>query len=77
MIPSKNSSDNSFDLLTQKYVGLNYTDAILVNTYFTTNQTFAIDDKALYLEKLTNLNGKIVNLSTVQYIPYTWIDEVV
>lgn len=76
VVPTKNQN-NSFDLFTQKFVGLyNNTSPILVNRYFINNESFETN-AILYWDKRVNLEGRLLNVSSVQYPPYSVVERFV
>lgn len=66
---SSNSVDEKFLLWTQEFVGKeSYLNPILLDT-FLANQTFQ-NNVELYPDKLRNLEGKVVKVSAIVYVPY-------
>lgn len=66
---SSKSMDEKFFLWTQEFVGKeSYLNPILLDT-FLANQTFQ-NNVELYPDKLRNLQGKLVKVSAIVYVPY-------
>lgn len=72
VIPSTNFND-SLDLLTQKFVGIEDSKLpLILDTFYLTNCSFSLN-AGLYPDKLNDLEGRVVIVSAIEYIPYTTV----
>lgn len=70
VVPSTNLND-SLDLLTQKFVGIeNNKLPLILDTFLLMNGTFRLN-AILYPDKLKDLEGRVVIVSAIDYLPYT------
>lgn len=76
VVPSENSSE-TFDLVTQQFVGPITTLPTVVATYYERNGTVVPHKASLYWDKVLNLGGKALKVSTLSYIPYSITRKVV
>lgn len=68
---------DAYEMWTQQFWGdVNTQTAILVDTYFVENSTFARNEP-LYRDKIWNLMGRVVRVATVTYVPYSMTEFVV
>lgn len=68
---------SSFDLTTQRFVGVDTAEEPVLLTKFFANGTFEDDFVDLYPDKLKNLEGREFNVSTITYVPYVITETVV
>lgn len=70
------TQNNSFDITTQKFTGKNDRFNPLTIDTFYLNGTFR-KNSYLYYDKLNNMNGRVVNISAITYLPYSITETVV
>lgn len=74
VIPSNNSND-SLDLLTQTFVGIEQRKLpITLDTFYLMNCTFMLN-AVLFPDKLNDLEGRVVTVAAIEYIPYAFIER--
>lgn len=76
MVSPSLTKNNTFELTTQKFSG-NYDrfNLLTVDTFYQ-NGTFQKRSN-LYYDKFKNLNGRIINISAITYLPYSITEKMV
>lgn len=69
------SSNDSLNFLTQKFVGIeNRKLPITLDTFYLMNCTFMLN-AVLFPDKLNDLEGRVVIVSAIEYIPYAFVER--
>lgn len=68
--------DNVFKMLTQKFNGANDYKSVIAMDTFLANGSFK-DGAHLFPNKIFDLDGKDLKMSTLTYVPYTITESVV
>lgn len=66
----KDDNEISFNLISNKYVGIYGNETILLDKWFSKNQSFLFNNN-LYPDKIKNQEGRILKVATFTYLPYT------
>lgn len=75
--PTSQTSDDTFDLITSRFVTRNNgNDSLYLDTFYGANEQFS-SEATLFPNKFTDLDGRILRLALFNYKPYTIWDEVV
>lgn len=69
LISEINGNFVMFDLITHKYVGDFHNETVLLDKWYSNNQTFRFNND-LYPDKLTNQQGRALRVATFTYPPY-------
>lgn len=71
------TNTNSYNLLTSKFVGqFNSTSSILMDVFYSETNSFK-HNRNLFLNKLSNLEQRIIKFAIFNYKPYTiWVEVV-
>lgn len=76
LVSPSSTENNALQLTTQKFTGLtDKNNPILVGTYYLNGTYQNYTD--LYYDKFQNLEGRIINISALTYVPYSITKTVV
>lgn len=77
IIETTTTNTNSYNLVTSKFVGqFNNTSSILMDIFYGETISF-MHNRNLFLNKLSNLEKRIIKFAIFNYKPYTiWVEVV-